>query len=118
MGIEDDEEQSIVSRAAYATKKYFPNHTLREALEKLGSITDVAATGAILQLVDTMRGFTLRNLPNGPGILVIVDYFGPLPLTPRGNAHIIVFTDRFSRCADMYAATEADINRLRHGRHP
>ena len=28
------------------------------------------------------------QLPNGPGILFSVDYFGPLPITPRGNAYI------------------------------
>ena len=61
MGIKDDEERSTVVRAAYATQKYFPDHTLREALDVLGSISDLAAMGAILHLVDTMRGFTLRN---------------------------------------------------------
>ena len=36
----------------------------------------------------TIRWPTLSlPLPNGPGILVNVDYFGPLPLTPRGNAY-------------------------------
>ena len=56
----------------------------------------------------TIRWPTLSlPLPNGPGILVSVDYFGPLPLTPRGNAYILLFTDRFSRRADMYAVTEA-----------
>ena len=43
------------------------------------------------------------HLPNGPGITVSIDYFGPLPLTPRGNFYIILFTDRFSRRADMHA---------------
>jgi len=43
-------------------------------------------------------------LPSGPGVSVSVDYFGPLPTTPRGNAYILLFTDRFSRRADMYAA--------------
>ena len=47
----------------------------------------------------------LLPLPNGAGILVSVDYFGPLPLKPRGNAYILLFTDRFSRRADMYATT-------------
>ena len=47
-------------------------------------------------------------LPNGPGILVSVHYFGPLPITPRGNVYILIFTDRFSRRADMYATTEAE----------
>ena len=44
-------------------------------------------------------------LPNGLGITVSVDYFGPLPLTPRGNVHILLFTDRFSRRADMFAVS-------------
>ena len=46
-------------------------------------------------------------LPNGPGILVSVDYFVPLPLKPRGNGYILLFTDKFSRRADKYATTEA-----------
>ena len=47
-------------------------------------------------------------LPNDPGILVSVDYFGPLPITLRSKAYILLFTDRFSRRADMYATTEAE----------
>ncbi|CAB1104650.1 unnamed protein product [Ectocarpus sp. CCAP 1310/34] len=47
-------------------------------------------------------------LPSGPGVSVSVDYFGPLPLTPRGNTYILLFTDRFSRRADMYAVTAAE----------
>ena len=51
----------------------------------------------------TIRWPTLSlPLPDGPGITVSVDYFGPLPLTPRGNVYILLFTDRFSRRADMY----------------
>ena len=46
-------------------------------------------------------------VPEGPGITVSVDYFGPLPVTPRGNTYILLFTDRFSRRADMYAITVA-----------
>ena len=57
----------------------------------------------------TIRWPTLSfSLPNGPGILVSVDYFGSLPIAPRGNACILLFTDRFSRRADMYATTDAD----------
>lgn len=37
-----------------------------------------------------------------------VDYFRPSPVTPRGNAYILLFTDRFKRRADMYAVTGAD----------
>ena len=35
-------------------------------------------------------------LPEGSGIAVSVDYFDPLPVTPRGNAYILLFTDRFN----------------------
>ena len=57
----------------------------------------------------TIRWPTLSlPLPNGPGILVSVDYFGPLPITPRGNTYILLFTDRFSRRADKYATTAAE----------
>ena len=48
-------------------------------------------------------------LPSGRGTLVSVDNFDPLPLTPRGNAYTLLFTDRFSRRTDMYAATEAQL---------
>ena len=39
-------------------------------------------------------------LPDGPGIAISVDYFGPLPVTPRGNTRILLITDRFSRRAE------------------
>ena len=47
-------------------------------------------------------------LPEGPGIAVSVDYLGPLPATPRGNTYILLFTDRFSRRADMFPVTAAE----------
>ena len=47
-------------------------------------------------------------LPNSPGVAVSVDYFGPLPTTARGNSCILLFTDRFSRRADMFAVTIAE----------
>ena len=47
-------------------------------------------------------------LPEGPGIAVSVDYFGPLPVKPRGNTYILLFTDRFSCRADMFTVTAAE----------
>jgi len=47
-------------------------------------------------------------LPSGPGIAISVDYFGPLPVTAKGNSYILLFTDRFSRRADMYAVSAAE----------
>ena len=47
-------------------------------------------------------------LPEGPGIAASVDYFGPLPVTPRGNTYILLFTDRFRHRADMYAVTAVE----------
>ena len=47
-------------------------------------------------------------LPERPGIAVSVDYFGPVPVTPRGNTYILLFIDRFSRQANMYAVTAAE----------
>ncbi|CAB1106230.1 unnamed protein product [Ectocarpus sp. CCAP 1310/34] len=47
-------------------------------------------------------------LPQGPGTVVGVDYFGPLPVTAKGNSYILLFTDRFSRRADMFAVTAAE----------
>lgn len=47
-------------------------------------------------------------LPSGPGVAISVDYFDPLPTTPRGNACILSFTDRFSWRAGMFTVTDAD----------
>ena len=44
----------------------------------------------------------------GPGVAISVDYFGLLPVTPRGNTYILLITDRFSRQADMFPVTAAD----------
>ena len=35
-------------------------------------------------------------LPEGPGVAISVGYFSPLPVTPRGTTHVLLFTDRFS----------------------
>ena len=57
----------------------------------------------------TIRWPTLSiPLSNSPGISVSVDYFGPLPITARGNSYILLFTDRFSRRANMFAVTAAE----------
>ena len=47
-------------------------------------------------------------LPNSPGVAVSVDYYGPLPITARGNSYILLFTDHFSHRADMFAVTTAE----------
>ena len=47
-------------------------------------------------------------LLNIPGVAVSVDYFGPLPITARENSYILLFTDRLSRRADMFAVTTAE----------
>ena len=47
-------------------------------------------------------------LPNSPGVTASVDHFGPLPITARGNSYIRLFTDRFSRRAEMFAVTTAE----------
>lgn len=49
------------------------------------------------------------SLPNQPGIFICVDYFGPPPLTPRGNAYVLLVTDCFSRRDDMCTATGTHI---------
>ena len=48
------------------------------------------------------------RLPNGPGILVSVDCFVPPLITPQRTVYILLFTDRFSRRASMYATTEVE----------
>eukprot|EP00752_Nemacystus_decipiens_P016839 g15071.t1 len=53
---------------------------------------------------DTVDVYIIRSL----GLTeATYDYFGPLPLTPRGNRYILLFTDRFSRRADMFPVTPA-----------
>ena len=49
---------------------------------------------------------TLMPLPSGPGQIVSVDYFGPLPITRKGNKHILLYTDRFSRHIAAYGVTQ------------
>ena len=39
---------------------------------------------------------------------ISVDYFCPLPVTPRGNTYILLITDRFSRRADMCAVSAVE----------
>ena len=52
---------------------------------------------------------TSMPLPEGPGIAVGVHCFGPLPVTPRCNTYILLFTDRFSRRAHMLAVIAAEL---------
>ena len=47
-------------------------------------------------------------LPEGPGISVSVDYWGPHPVTSRDKTYILLFIDRFCRRADMFAVTAAE----------
>ena len=47
-------------------------------------------------------------LPEGPGVVISVDYFGPLPVTQRGNTYILLITDHFSRRADMFPVIAAE----------
>ena len=47
-------------------------------------------------------------LPDGPGIAIRLNYFGPFPVTPRGNTYILLITGRFSPRADMFAVTAAE----------
>ena len=47
-------------------------------------------------------------LSEGPSVVVSVDFFGPLPVTPRGSTYILLFTNRFSRRADMFPVTAAE----------
>ena len=47
-------------------------------------------------------------LPSGPGQIVSVDYFGPLPINRSGNKHILLYTDSFSRHIAAYAVTQDD----------
>ena len=37
-----------------------------------------------------------------------MDFLGLLPVTPRGNTYILLFTDRFSLRTDTFAVTAAE----------
>lgn len=54
--------------------------------------------------------WSVRSIPfvNRPDIHVIVDYFGPLLTTTRGNPYVLLFTDHFSHGVDMLAVTAAE----------
>ena len=56
----------------------------------------------------TVRSTFTMPLPEGFGIAASADYFGLLPVAPRGNTYILFLTDRFSRRADMFAVTAAE----------
>ena len=47
-------------------------------------------------------------LPEGPGVTINVDYFGPLLVMPRGNTYILLVTDCFSRRGDKLPVTAAE----------
>ena len=50
----------------------------------------------------------LMPLPSGPGQIVSVDYFGPLPITRNGNKHTLLYTDRFSRHIAAHTVTQGE----------
>ena len=55
------------------------------------------------------RRFAGQSSPSPyPTVLALPDYFGPLPVTARGNSYVLLSTDRFSRRADMFAVTTAE----------
>ncbi|CAB1119757.1 unnamed protein product [Ectocarpus sp. CCAP 1310/34] len=57
------------------------------------------------------RNWTVVDLEAGgigPGTVVGVDFFGPLPVTAKRNSYILLFTDGFSRRANMFAVTAAE----------
>ena len=92
--------------------KCFSNAQHAYALLLVGSAWMSPPAGASAAVSSVRRAKTLNqtigwpalsfSLPNGPGILSSVDYIGPQPLTPQGNAYTLLFTDRFCRRADMY----------------
>ena len=92
-------------------------------LKNAGTLLLVGRYGSLHQMIGTTLlqvsgtkdlspnyslAYTLHPLPNSPEISVSVDYFGFLPITAHGNSYILLFTDRFSRRADMFAVTAAE----------
>ena len=47
-------------------------------------------------------------LPKSPGVAISIEYFGPFPVTTRGNTYILLITDRFCRRAYRFAFTAAE----------
>ena len=48
------------------------------------------------------------SLPKRPVIAVTVDCSGSFAVTPRASTYILLFPDRFSRRADMFAFTAVE----------
>lgn len=48
------------------------------------------------------------SLPPDPGVTLSVEYFAPLPVTPRGDTYTLLFVDRSTRLVDMYAVSAAE----------
>ena len=67
----------------------------------------------LLELPKTPR-VTVRSpiismpLPECPGVAISIEYFGPFPVTTRGNTYILLITDRFCRRAYRFAFTAAE----------
>ena len=70
-----------------------------------------------MKMTDRWLGISMP-LPSGSGSVISVHYFGPLPVTPPGNSYILLFTDRFSRLADMFAVPAAKFYCGRHSQRP
>ena len=69
-------------------------------LPEMSSTENLAAVGPVARHLNApaRRAWNCRS----------IDYFAPLPVTPRGNTYILLFTDRFSRRSNMYAFTAAE----------
>ncbi|CAB1111666.1 unnamed protein product [Ectocarpus sp. CCAP 1310/34] len=88
--------------------------------ERTWTVLDLEA-GGIVWAIKRLRGYlwstkfiiypdhkSLESIAKGPGTVVGVDFFRPLPVTAKGNSYISLFTDRFGRRADMFAVTAAE----------
>ena len=50
------------------------------------------------------KALPLKSIPKGwPGEVLAMDLFGPLPLTKKGNQHVLVLIDHFSRYVELVA---------------
>ena len=60
--------------------------------------------------LDKQRAGPYIRCPCRPALVLqsALTYFGPLPVTPKGNSYVLLFTDRFRRRGDMYAVSAAE----------
>jgi hypothetical protein len=77
----------------------------------LSDINKYIAHCSVCQRTKWNKGVVLpqpMSLPDGPWSHVSIDHIGPLPLTARGNLHILVAKCRFTKYVEAWAVPDTD----------